>query len=181
MRGLLSVLMLFPVLAVGDPQPWMIKENPNELAVLTNSDEDCPIDSQELKELAATVLAKSGIKMVESYESPITKVSSNVHLLISLTCLPERLPEWLPNPAGQDSQLTSPGESFVVLAVEFVGLTYYSRTNATWVRFGWEPASGFVGNGSGDTLDILVKPRIEGAVRDFVKANSDLGDQRDVE
>jgi hypothetical protein len=181
MRGILSVLLLFPVLVNGDPQPWMVKENPNELAVLTNSDEDCPIDGRELTELAETVLAESGIKMVKSYESPITQVSSNILLLISLTCLPERAPDWLPNPAEQDLQMTSPGENFVVLAVEFGGLTYFSRTDATWVRFGWQPASGFVGKGSGDTLDVLVKPRIEGAVRDFVKANSDLGDQRDEE
>jgi hypothetical protein len=32
--------LLFPLLASGDPQPWMKKENPNELVVHAKADEE---------------------------------------------------------------------------------------------------------------------------------------------
>ena len=58
--------------------------------------------------------------------------------------------------------------------IDFGGLTYYSRHEKAWVRFGWDNASGFVGKGSGDGLSDLVKSRIEDAVADYRKANFDL-------
>jgi hypothetical protein len=127
-----------------------------------------------LKDIAETVLIESKIKPVDSYDSPLSETSSNVYLLVGLTCLPEHAPAWIQELTGSHEPLTPPGEKFAVFTVDFEGLTYYSRHEKAWVRFGWDNASRFVGKGSGYGLSDFVKSRIEDAVADYRKANFDL-------
>jgi len=171
-------MLVPPILTYADPQPWMKMENSNELAVIASADDDCPLSKRALTEIAESVLAKSNINLVVAYEHALSEVSSNVFLLVTLNCLPERPPDWLAIPGEQEpAPFTPPGENFVVLAVDFGGLTFYSPSKSAWVRFGWDPASGFMGKGSGDTLGNLVKTRIERAVEDYIEANSQLWEE----
>ena len=171
---LASVLLFLPALAFADSQPWMKKAVPNELVVFSRADEECPLNENALMELAETVLARSNIKRVDEYDDHMSDVSSNVYLTISLSCLPENAPEWIQSLRGTEEPLTQPGESFVSLEVNFVGLAFYSPKNTAWVRFGWDAASGFLGKGSGETLGILVEARVREAVQDYLDANSDV-------
>ncbi len=161
------------MVATSDPQPWMKKGAPDELVVVAYADEDCPLDASDLTKLAETVLAKSDIRRVDKYEKDLTDISSNVYLLISLYCLPERAPEWVQSMGGSEEPFTEPGENFVVLQVDFGGLVYYSPSETTWARFDWYPSAGFVGKGSGPTLENLVKKEVKDVVKDYVSANSD--------
>jgi len=65
----LSLLLLSGV-ASADPEPWMKRENPNELAVSTGADDECGFSDRKLRETVDGVLIRSRIKPLGLSESP---------------------------------------------------------------------------------------------------------------
>ena len=89
---LAAILAFVATSAHADPEPWMKKEDPSELAVLAMADEECPLSSEELQEIADAVLVEKDIRPVRGYESPWSDNSAKVVMLVRLQCLPEQAP-----------------------------------------------------------------------------------------
>jgi len=130
-----------------DPWPYMKRVNPNELPLLVET-RGCPIDTAAVREMAEGVLARSQIKPLDP-----TKIEVPLPppwLYVNVSCL-----------GGGVAFRTD---------VDFVG-----RRGADIVRLS---LSGYGGLGMAEDKDAAyildgIKERVEAAVTDYVKANSE--------
>jgi hypothetical protein len=148
LRLSLLVLTAFAAASVAaDPWPYMKRANPNELPLLVET-RGCPVDTAAVREMAEGVLARSQIKPLDP-----TKIEVPLPppwLYVNVGCL-----------AGGVAFRTD---------VDFIG-----RQGVDIVRLS---LSGYGGLGMADDKDgayILdgIKERVEAAVTDYVKANSE--------
>ena len=146
----LSILALAALAAssvAAEPWPYMKRVNPNELPLLVET-RGCPVDTATVREMAEGVLTRSQIKPLDP-----TKIEVPLPppwLYVNVSCL-----------AGGVAFRTD---------VDFVG-----RQGADIVRLS---LSGYGGLGMAEDKDAAyildgIRERVEAAVTDYVKANSE--------
>ncbi len=72
-------LLLLAGNVLADPQPWMAKENPDELARSVVAETDCPNSVGEYRETVDEILTRARIK-------PLLTDSMNIYLYVKMLC-----------------------------------------------------------------------------------------------
>jgi len=157
MKKLILFVLMLPMVALADPQPWMKKENPNELGVDTWSTDSCPITNSELQELVEGVLVRSRIKPV-SFVGELGR--GNPYLDVLLDC-------------GADN--TSLQRSPVDVRIDFIQSVFIEGKGNIRVRLGQIPAGSRFGVGNIEDIKQAIKDELEEVVADYLQANFDLG------
>ena len=150
MKKLILLVLMLPMVALSDPQPWMKKENPNELGSVHRVSPLCGISENEIRELINGVLVRSRIK--PGYDV------SGLHLFVDLQCGEKDI-----------------GTSYAwAVDVEFAS-RLVGRDSSIDFRYGYFGNSTF---GVGDKQDVIAiaKRNIERTITDYLKANFDLGE-----
>ena len=143
----LSLLVLSGV-PLADPQPWMVKENPNDLSVMFSIHTNCPEeDSSIYPEIVMGVLTRSRIKGTTN-RSP-----TGLFLRANVRC-------GLPS-SSNSTFLFSLGVFFGRYTDDGYFTVYY-------------PGYSEFGTTDADTLRISLRERTEYAIIDYLQANFDL-------
>jgi len=150
MKKLILLVLMLPMVALSDPQPWMKKDNPNELTAVPRLHPNCPITSDELSEFINGILIRSRIKPGSN--------SSGLHLYVDVQCT---------KPFLDDSFVGS-------IDVEFVS-NLVNPSQSFAFRYDYTGYSSF-GVGDKETLWDIVRDNIEDALTDYLKVNFDLGE-----
>ena len=148
MKNLTALLMLIPILASADPEPWMKKENPNEIHVASIFSAGCPASSGEAEDVVSGVLARSRLKMVHA--DPSTN-RGMPWLVMFLSC-------------GSDQVICTANIDFVGQDKDGFrfrhGITGYTVTGNC--------------NGQKQILLTSLRDGVEAAITDYLRANFDL-------
>lgn len=144
---LLSLALLLPVLAIADPQPWMKKENPNELSFYFQYDVECAIDGENISDAVKDVLVRSRIK-------PLSNVLPDLFLMVVFSCSEYQ------------------GNYLYSYDIEFA---QYSPSIGSFIRYGRLSKGGF-GVETESGIVTRMKEEVEATVADYLRANFDLGD-----
>ena len=146
-----ATLSLLAGNVLADPEPWMEKENPDELALLIGVDEDCSVTEDAVRDMANGVLIRSRIKPLDW-----ARVLEPFGLRVSIDCTPDSV-------------------VFMIL-VDFIDqLPIPDHSGLFDIRFARTGYTSF-GTTSGDAEYILnaAKRNVERAITDYLKANFDL-------
>ena len=141
-----ATLFLLAGNVLADPQPWMKKENPEELGVWVSQDPDCP--TFDLESLVHGVIIRSRIRPVSILETPV------LYLTVVVACIP------------RDGQ----SDSYVFDVDVNFGVRYGQSTHMHYQS----PSYGIFGQGTSDYLQQSVKESVEMAITDYLQANFDL-------
>jgi len=155
MKPLILMLLMLPMIAEAESQPWMKKKDPNELVLFLKVGEECPFTFDEGWNIVSGVLTRARIKTLirelnVSYPPPFFQV------LVACTSV------------GTDGYIYN-------LEIDFVGpaqthdKTYYL---ARWGSYG----SGVYGQGSSANVRQVLRNKVEDAITDYLGANFDLGE-----
>ena len=140
----LSLLVLSGV-ALADPQPWMVKENPDELGVLAISESGCP--DFDIEALVHGILIRSRIR-------PTTiSASRDLNLEVGVSCLEIE---------------TSPGFYSYHTNVRF------GVAPQRGVYMVYTPGYTHLGHGERPDIVASVRGAVEEAITDYLQANFDL-------
>ncbi len=153
MKRLALLVLMFPIVAVGDPEPWMKKENPNELGVFVFVTKRCPMTDSELRELLEGVLVRSRIK-------PVSWVAGDIYLDVDLDC----------------TQSQSSNHVIFNFVIDFTGVALLEGKGNVPVRFGKFKSGGVFGSASLNEAKQAMKVQIESVITDYLQANFDLGE-----
>ena len=152
MKRLALLVLMFPIIAAGDPQPWMKKENPNELGVFVFVTKRCPMADSELQELVEGVLVSSRIK-------PVSWVAEDIYLDVDLDC----------------TQSQSSSHVIFNFVIDFTGVALLEGKGNVPVRFGKIKSGGVFGTASLNEVKQAMELQLEKVVTDYLQANFDLG------
>ena len=144
---LLSLALLLPVLAIADPQPWMKKENPNELYLMFLYEHECSIARESLEQPLTDVLARSRIRRLQS-------VGIEIFILVSFACS-----------EYEDNVIYSFDIDFASVPSSYSSVVRYGSSSIG--SFGVQPRDSAIRN---------LKERFEELIADYLRANFDLGD-----
>ncbi len=145
---ILVMLLVHPVLATADPEPWMRKQNPKELAIIVYTMFDCPFSKDEISAVTDDVLGASGIEKIVPDE---TDPNDFPALSIVAKCA------------------EIPGGYIYDYDIDFIAI---SRSHGV-IRLG-SRGYGSYGQGRAETTRNALRRYIEGAVASFVAANNDV-------
>ena len=141
-----AILFLLAGNVQADPQPWMEKENPDELGVYTRLDSDCP--TFELEALVNGVLIRSRVRPLDFTETP------ELYLNVIAECLE-----------------FSTRERFYSYSIDI----RFAFRNSAFVHLIYEsPNYGAFGHGDSDFIQEAIKDATERAITDYLQANFDL-------
>ena len=158
MKKLTALLLLFPVLASGEPQGWMKKADPNELYLLNYLGAACPHELDDLTSANRGVLTRSRIRTADVKEPKIGN-ENGIGLLVRLECYPTEIS----------------GSYIFSTSVEFISRTVETNGWDIPVRFLY--GSDYITIGIETQPEIMdaVKRNVEDAITDYIEANFDLG------
>ncbi len=79
MKKLILLVLMLPLVALADSQPWMKKDNPDELLLIFRVNEACPFSQGEGRKIVTGVLTRARIKSLTpelgvSYHPPFFQV-----------------------------------------------------------------------------------------------------------
>jgi hypothetical protein len=149
---LIALLLLSSQVQAADPPPWLYPvlkvDNPNELAVYVYASPECPVTTDELKEVLSGVLIGSRVKPLLGEEY----LKNSLYLSASIGCLePDK-------PSG-----------YQVFSIPLAFGSYNVRPPVTYLY-----PYGFTGTGPKDDIISSFKNQVEEAVTDYIAANFDL-------
>ena len=147
MKWLTAMFLTVPALALAEPQPWMKKEDPNELAFAFSYGAPCNgVSGESVSRTAQDVIVRSRIKV-----APL--MSGKRYLLLRLWCT----------------------ESGGLFLYRFdIDIAMLSSKHGL-IRFG-ESSRGGYGLNDAEGLTADIKTRTESFVADYLRANFDLDD-----
>jgi hypothetical protein len=151
MKKLIALLLLLPILASADPEPWMKKEDPDELFVGYRIDDHCELTRESIKKIVEGVLVRSRIK-------PVGK-ATYMGLLIDFQC------------GTKDDD----GRALFTLSVDFLRTTEV-EAEYYWARMDEVATHESFGRMNSRELEAEIKFGAEVAITDYLKANFDLGE-----
>lgn len=151
MNRLALTLLMMPMLASGNPESWMRKENPNELGLWSFTTDTCPFSSDEIEEELANVLVRSRIK-------PVHFAVSDPYVYVNVQCFPFK----------QDPDFYS-----MMTTIDFVNVGTLADGTETYVRVGTDPHLGGLFRGRKEYLKASVREYMERIVADYLRANFD--------
>ena len=152
MRIIVAIVLLFGAgHSVADPQPWMKKENPNELAIFVNWDSECPFTKDEMQTAVEGVLTRSRINPSDNW------LDDPVFLNVTMHCIDDPNTEWYIYETDVDYVVSHISGRFEHTMVFYDYGAYHAIGIAT----------------KGPIFD-TIKELTKEAVTDYVKANFDL-------
>jgi hypothetical protein len=143
-----ALLLLFPVLAAADPEPWMKKNNPEELFYNVAVDDDCPLSENSLNSVVGGVLTRSRIKVKDGFEE------GELVLTVNLACVDDGEVDIF--------DVTIRFDRLSIRGDELIACHVFSDY-------------GTFGQGRRDFIQTSVKEGVENALTDYLRANFDLG------
>ena len=149
---LLVALLFLPFLACADPEPWMKKTNPDELAIIIYTMFDCPFSKDEISAITDDILAEPGIKKIIPDQ---TDPDDFPALSISAKCA------------------EIPGGYIYDYDIDFVAFRSPDDSEKHVIRLG-SHGYGAYGQGRAETALNALRRYIQGAIADYVSSNSDL-------
>ena len=155
MKNIILIVLMLPMVALSDPEPWMKKENPNELPIIIYSADTCPSTTKKYREIAEGVLIRSRIKPVE--QAGLNELA----LQINLKCID----------AGENNWLISQGVNFAMVTRDEHGS--YLLTRLFLEDYGF---FGQTGRSGSEVIEQSLREAVEDAITDYLLANFDLGE-----
>jgi len=151
---LIIILCLLPIAAIAsaDSQPWLKKENPNELFAVTVSTEHCPISVVDLDELVNGVLVRARIKKKSAW------AENELLLSVEIGCklLSDSMWAFRYDVFYSRFSLDTSGNLIETTAID--GKHYG------------------IGTKDEDGMRSAIRELVEDAITDYLKANFDLGE-----
>ena len=172
MKKIIILFLLFPILAIGEPEQWMkYQVNPESLFVVAISDLDCPMSSDEVTKETENVIVRSRIKPIEG-----GGLLGYPYLSVAIQCM--KVP-----------QLSN---VIAVIRIDFVSIVTLKASSTALrpdiarklpgfdmvikARLGEEPYAGSLLIADRNFLKSAVKEKVEDFMADYLKANFDLGE-----
>jgi hypothetical protein len=151
-----AIFLLFPAIVIADPEPWMKKENSNELAIVVYLMFECPFSKDEISAITDDLLTASGIeKIIPNQDDP----SDFPALSIVAKCA------------------EIPGGFIYDYDIDFISFSSTDDGGKHVVRLG-SRGLGSYGQGGAETVRNALRRYIEGAIADYVASNVDLRKSR---
>ena len=148
----LILLLLLPALALADPQPWLKKENPNELFAVSVATEHCPISIVDLDELVNSVLVRSRIRKKSAW------AENELILSVEIGCT-----------LVSDSRWTFRYDVYFPRFSKRESGDLLETTTIDGKHYG-------IGTNDEDGIRSAMRRFVEDAITDYLKANFDLGE-----
>lgn len=156
MKRLIALLLLIPVLASADPEPWMKSKNPNDLGAFAYVSRHCPMSERELLEIVEGVITQLGLKFVHPN-------SFSVHIVVSLQC----------------ADISSKKHTIANYSLNFSRKFPYEYSFGSFVRLGHQNAGGSLYYGPLSKIRQWIATDTDDVVADYILANLDAGDSDD--
>ena len=123
-------------------------DNPNQLAVYTYADEECPFTTEDLKTIVSGVFIRSRVKPLTGWEW----ASDDLHLGVELTCI----------------KMRDQTDRFIYR----IDLQYGNYSVVPRIQYSHD--YGYLGLANKASIIMILKNKVEAAITDFIKANFDL-------
>ena len=148
MIKLAVVLLLIPVLASAEPEPWMKKDDPNELFVNYDVASACPFSVERVQKTIDDVLVRSQIKPIDEPQ--------HLNLTLDIQC-----------------RVLSGEKYSTMLTADFYRVVKVDE-EVYWARMGASRHAGRIGMGGDDAIVDAIQNLLEDVIADYLRVNFDL-------
>ena len=153
MKRLTALIVLFPIIAISEPQPWMKTGKPDLLGISVFVSR-CPSTSDDIKKIVHE-------EMVKSKVNPVGILDTDPFLRVDIRCI----------------KLKSSSSYVITSTYEFVTISLAPNTKGSKImRIGGQAYRHYQRIGNTDYLESSVRQVMASITSDWIQANTNMDD-----